>query len=121
MSIVATEFPQQNLGIDNFLFTCIVVPTPQHGNEIPTSLCRNFIPTSLSGNEIPTKWHGNEIPTNCLYELYTIYNPATRRQVGACQALKLMQGHREELVWFLGEACQPGGLSRILNYYPELE
>ena len=59
MSIVATEFPQQNLGIDDFLFTCIVVPTPQHGNEIPTSLCRNFIPTSLCGNEIPTKWCGN--------------------------------------------------------------
>ena len=68
---------QQNLGIDDFLFTCIVVPTPQHGNEIPTSLCRNFIPTSLSGNEIPTKWRGNEIPTNRLSELYTIYNPAT--------------------------------------------
>ena len=78
MSIVATEFPQQNLGIDDFLFTCIVVPTPQHGNEIPKSLCRNFIPTSLSGNEIPTKGHGNEIPTNCLWELYTIYNPAVR-------------------------------------------
>ena len=54
-----------------------LVPTPQHGNEIPMSLCRNFIPMSLSGNEIPTKWHGNEIPTNCLWELYTIYNPAT--------------------------------------------
>ena len=58
MSIVATEFPQQNLGIDDFLFTCIVVPT------------------SLSGNEIPTKWRGNEIPINRLWELYTIYNPA---------------------------------------------
>ena len=80
MSIVATEFPQQNLGIDDFLFTCIVVPTPQHGNEIPTSLCRNFIPTSLSGNEIPTKWRGNEIPTNRPSELYTIYNPAPRRR-----------------------------------------
>ena len=75
--IVATEFPQQNLGIGDFLFTCIVVPTPQYGNEIPTSLCRNFIPKSLSGNEIPTIWLGNEIPTNRLWELYTIYNPAT--------------------------------------------
>ena len=77
ISILATEFTQQNLGMDDFLFTCIVVPMPQHGNEISTSLCRNFIPTSLSGNEIPTKWHWNEIPTNCLWELYTIYNPAT--------------------------------------------
>ena len=76
MSIVATEFPQQNLGIDDFLFTCIVVPTPQHGNEIPTSLCRNFISTSLHGNKIPTKWPGIEIPTNPSSDLYTIYNPA---------------------------------------------
>ena len=78
MSIVATEFPEQNLGIDDFLFTCIIVPTPQHGNFIPTALCRNFIPTSLSVNEIPTKWRGNAIPTNHLSELYTIYNPAVR-------------------------------------------
>ena len=58
---VYTKYPlwQQNLGIDDFIFTCIVVPTPQHGNEIPTSLCRNFIPTSFSGNDIPTKWRGN--------------------------------------------------------------
>ena len=78
MLIVATEFPRQNLGIDDFLFTCIVVPTPHIGNEISMSLCRNFIPTSLSGNEIPTKWYGNEIPTKHLSELYTIYNPASR-------------------------------------------
>ena len=77
MSIVATEFPQQNLGIDDFLFTCVAVPTLQHGNEIPMSLCRNFIPMSL-GIEIPTKWRGNEIPTNRPWELYTIYNPASR-------------------------------------------
>ena len=76
MSIVATEFPQQNLGIDDFLFTCIVVPTPQHGNEIPTSLCWNFIPMLLCGNETPKKWCGNEIPTNHPLQLYTIYNPA---------------------------------------------
>ena len=79
MSTVATEFPPKYLGINDFLFKCIVVPMPQHGNEISTSLCRNFIPTSLSGNEIPTKWHGNEIPTNCPWELYTIYNPAPRK------------------------------------------
>ena len=81
MYIVATGFPQQNIGIDDFLFTCIEVPTPQHGNEISTLLCRNFIPTSLSGKEIPKKWHGNEIPTNCLWELYTIYNPAPRHLI----------------------------------------
>merc|ERR1712105_224077 len=68
---------QQNLGIDDFLFTYIVVLMPQHGNEIPMLLCQNFIPTSLSGNEIPTKWRGNEIPTNRPSELYTIYNPAS--------------------------------------------
>ena len=86
MLIVATEFPQQNLGIDEFLFTCIVVSTPQHGNENTTSLCQNFIPTSLSGDEIPTKWRGNEIPTNRLLELYTIYNPAT--WMGCCHGTR---------------------------------
>ena len=34
-SVVATEFPQQTLGIDDFLFPCIAVSTPSHGNGIP--------------------------------------------------------------------------------------
>ena len=62
--------------VENF-FSSIAVPTPKHGNEIPTSLCRNFISTLLHGNRIPTKWHGNGIPTNHSSELYTIYNPAS--------------------------------------------
>ena len=88
-SIVATEFPQQNLGIDDFLFTCIAVPTPQHGNEIPASLCRNFILKSLIGIEIPTKWHWNEIPMNHPWELYTIYNPAARGPQNGHQGLEM--------------------------------
>ena len=65
-----------------YLFSSIAVPTPYHGNKIPTSSCRNFIPIPLSGNEIPTKWRGNEIPTNHSWELYTIYNPAARLVAG---------------------------------------
>ena len=76
-SVVGPEFPQQTLVIEGFLFPCIGVTLPKHGNEIPTSLCRNFIPTSLCGNEIPKKWCGNEIPTNYPLELYTIDNPAS--------------------------------------------
>ena len=64
---MATEFPQQNLGMDDFLFTCILVPTPQHGNEIPTSLCRNFIPTSLKG--VPKKTSLNLRSSFCLISL----------------------------------------------------
>ena len=75
-SIVGTEFPQQTLGINDFLFPIIAVPTPLHWNDIPTPSCRNFILMSLHGNDIPTKWLGNEIPTNHPWELYTIYNPA---------------------------------------------
>ena len=71
------EFPQQTLGIDYFLFSCITVPT-SNGNKHPTSSCWNFIPTLLRGNEIPWKWRENEIPTNHPLELYTIYNPASR-------------------------------------------
>ena len=75
-STLSKEFRPQTLGIDTFPFPYIAVPTPLHGNEIPTLLCRNFIPMSLHGNEIPTKCCGNEIPTNHPLELYTIYNPA---------------------------------------------
>ena len=35
MFVVATEFPKQTLGIDDFLFPRIAVPTPYHGNNMP--------------------------------------------------------------------------------------
>ena len=76
-SVVGTEFLQQTLVIDDFLFPCIAVPMPYNGNVNPKSLCWNFIPMSLCGNEIPKKWCGNKIPTNHPLELYTIYNPAS--------------------------------------------
>ena len=64
-----------------FLFPCIAVPTPQNGDEIPSSLSRNSFQHYYYGNEIPTKWHGNEIPTKHPSELYTIYNPASRAKL----------------------------------------
>ena len=33
-----------------FLFPCIAVPTPNHGNEIPKLFCWDFISTSLHWN-----------------------------------------------------------------------
>ena len=61
---------QQNLGIDDFLFTCIVVPTPQHGNEIPTYCVGISFPRHSVGMIFPHNGVGIKFPQtvrrNCI-------------------------------------------------------